>query len=132
LDKLRGHVVLVEFWTFACVNCLHTVPHIERWHRRFQSQGLVVIGVHTPEFAFERDPAQVRAAVARLGISYPVALDNDYATWQAWHNAAWPALYLIDTQGRIVWRHVGEGDDALIEARIQALLQAAQAPAQPG
>jgi len=123
LDRLRGHVVLVEFWTFACVNCLHTVPHIERWHRRYQSQGLVVIGVHTPEFAFEREPAQVRAAVSRLGISYPVALDNDYATWRAWRNEAWPALYLIDTQGRIVWRHVGEGDEALIDAHIQTLLK---------
>ena len=123
LSSLRGQVVLVDFWTYACANCIHTLPHLKRWHALYKNQGLTVIGIHTPEFAFEREPDNVRTAIAQWGITYPVALDNQYRTWNAWHNDYWPALYLIDRQGRIVFQHVGEGDYALIEARIRQALQ---------
>lgn len=123
LAGLRGKVVLVDFWTLGCSNCIHTLPHVQAWHRRYKDQGLVVIGVHTPEFAFEREPANVQAAIQRFGLGYPVALDNDSRTWNAWHNAYWPALYLIDKQGRVVYQHVGEGAYDLTEARIQQALQ---------
>ena len=119
---LRGKVVLVEFWTYACGNCIRVTPHVNAWHRRYRDLGLVVVGVHTPEYEAERVPANVEAAVARYGIGYPVALDNDYATWNAYRNQFWPALYLIDRQGRVVYRHVGEGDYEQTEARIRELL----------
>lgn len=123
MAQLRGKVVLVDFWTYACVNCVNTMPYLQRWHERYKGQGLVVIGVHTPEFAFERDTAHVQAAIQREGLSYPVAQDNQYRTWTAWQNAYWPALYLIDRDGHIVFKHVGEGDYAHIEARIRAALK---------
>ncbi|MGH6646886.1 cytochrome c biogenesis protein DipZ [Aquabacterium sp.] len=122
LKALRGQVVLVEFWTYGCSNCVNTLPHIQRWHERYASRGLTVVGVHTPEFAFERSPDHVRQALGRHGLSYPVALDNHYQTWNAYGNRYWPALYLIDRQGRIVFTHVGEGDEARIEQRIQQVL----------
>lgn len=124
MKALRGQVVLIDFWTFACVNCVRTLPHIQRWHERYAAQGLVVVGVHTPEFAFERSTDNVRQAIRRHGLSYPVAQDNRYQTWNAYANQYWPAVYLVDRQGRIVFTHFGEGDEAAIEQRIQQLLAA--------
>lgn len=134
MAQLRGKVVLIDFWTHACVNCINTLPHLQQWHERYGAQGLVVVGVHTPEFAFEREAAAVQGAITRWGLTYPVAQDNRYQTWTAWRNAYWPALYLVDRQGRVVFQHVGEGDYAHIEARIRHALQppaATPAPA-PG
>src|SRR5204862_1082423 len=95
LGGLRGKVVLIDFWTYSCINCLRTLPHVEAWDRLYRRDGLVIVGVHTPEFAFEHVPSNVRAAVERLGIHYPVALDNEYGTWTAYQNEYWPAKYLV-------------------------------------
>jgi cytochrome c biogenesis protein CcdA/thiol-disulfide isomerase/thioredoxin len=122
LADLRGKVVLVDFWTYSCVNCLRTLPHVKRWDEAYRQAGLVVVGVHTPEFAFERVPANVRDAVEDLGIEYPVALDNDYGTWNAWGNRYWPAKYLIDRRGHVRYAHFGEGAYAESEAVIRTLL----------
>lgn len=121
-QDLRGKVVLVEFWTHECINCLHVLPHTKALYERYKDDGLVVIGVHTPEYDEERDPASVRAAVARLGIAWPVALDNDYRIWNAYRNQFWPALYLIDRDGHVVYRHVGEGGYDRTEAQVRQLL----------
>ena len=121
-EALRGKVVLVDFWTYSCINCLRSLPTIKAWAEKYKDQGLVVIGVHAPEFAFERDPANVRRAVKDLGIAYPVAIDNDYAIWRAFENEYWPAHYFIDAEGRIRYHHFGEGDYARSEAVIQDLL----------
>ncbi|WP_223619075.1 thioredoxin family protein [Lysobacter sp. ESA13C] len=130
LPKLRGQVVLVEFWTYSCINCIRVLPHVSRWHERYAAQGLVVIGVHTPEYGYERVGANVRAAVKRLGIGYPVVQDNGFRIWNAYGNRYWPALYLIDRQGRIVYRHFGEGDYAVTEAAIrEQLARPSAAPA---
>lgn len=125
LEDLRGKVVLVEFWAFECYNCRNTLPYVKAWHEKYAGQGLVIVGVHTPELAAERSPAHVRKAVAELGIKYPVALDNDYATWKRYHNHYWPAIYLIDAQGKIVYTTVGEGYYDRTEARIRELLEQA-------
>jgi len=122
LAQLRGQIVLVDFWTHACINCLRTLPHVNRWAATYRKQGLVVVGVHTPEFAFERSAGNVQAAIKRYGIAHPVAMDNDYATWRAYDNRYWPAHYLVDGQGRIRYRHFGEGDYERTEAAIHALL----------
>jgi thiol-disulfide isomerase/thioredoxin len=122
MASLRGKVVLVDFWTYSCVNCLNALPYVQAWDARYKAQGLVVVGVHTPEFGYEKSSANVDAAIARLKIRHAVALDNDYATWKAFDNQYWPAIYLIDRQGRIVHSHVGEGDYDETEQRIQALL----------
>ncbi|MGF6505350.1 thioredoxin family protein [Paraburkholderia sp. 32] len=122
LQQLRGKVVLVDFWTYSCINCANTLPYVKSWNQKYKDQGLTVIGVHTPEYPFERDTGNVKTALKRLGISYPVAQDNQYATWNAYNNQYWPAFYLIDKQGHIVYTHFGEGDYAQTEARIQALL----------
>ncbi|MCI1101678.1 redoxin family protein [Stenotrophomonas maltophilia] len=122
LNQLRGQVVLVEFWTYACSNCLTVAPHVHQWHARYARQGLQVIGVHTPEFAYEGLPGNVRKATARLDITWPVVQDNQYRIWNAWGNRFWPALYLVDRQGRVVYRHYGEGDYARTESEIQRLL----------
>ena len=95
-EALRGKVVVVDFWTYSCINCLRALPYVESWYQKYKDHGLVVIGVHAPEFAFEKDPANVRRAVADLKVTYPVALDNDYAIWQAFNNQYWPAHYFID------------------------------------
>ncbi|MBC7701123.1 MAG: thioredoxin family protein [Massilia sp.] len=124
IKALRGRVVLIDFWTHACVNCVRTLPHVQRWHERYAAQGLMVVGIHTPEFAFERSTDSVRQAIRRHGLSYPVAQDNRYQTWNAYANQCWPAVYLVDRQGRIVFTHFGEGDEAAIEQRIQQLLAA--------
>ena len=120
--KLRGKVVLVDFWTYSCINCLRSLPYVEAWAKKYRDQGLVVIGVHTPEFAFEKDEANVRAAVQRLGVDYPVAMDNDYAVWRAFRNRYWPAHYFIDARGRVRYRHLGEGDYDQSERVIRSLL----------
>ncbi|MGB6487895.1 MAG: cytochrome c biogenesis protein DipZ [Steroidobacteraceae bacterium] len=119
---LRGKVVLLDIWTYSCINCLRTLPYVKAWADKYKSDGLVVIGVHDPEFAFERDPGNVKQAVARLGITYPVAIDNDYAIWDALNNEYWPAHYLIDAQGRIRYHHFGEGSYDETERAIQELL----------
>jgi len=121
-SKLRGKVVLVDFWTYSCVNCLRTLPHVKAWYRTYRNRGLVVLGVHTPEFAFEHVPGNVDGAVRRLGIHYPVALDNDYGTWNAFRNQYWPAKYLIDRRGHLRYYHFGEGAYDTTEARIRTLL----------
>ena len=122
---LAGKVVLVEFWTYGCSDCLNTVPQVERLFRSYRDRGLVVIAVHTPEFAFERDAAGLEQAVARLGIDYPVAQDNDWETWRGYRNQYWPARYLVDRRGTIVLAHAGGGGDDEIERTVRALLDAA-------
>ena len=122
MAALRGKVVLVEFWTYECINCLHVLPSLKRWHAEYAKQGLVIVGVHTPELDEEYDPAGVKAAVDRLGITYPVVLDNGYKTWDAYRNQYWPALYLVDRNGNVVYRHYGEGDYDATEGEIRRLL----------
>jgi thiol-disulfide isomerase/thioredoxin len=119
---LRGRVVMVDFWTYACINCQRTMPHVNRWAEAYTPQGLTVVGVHTPEFPFERESANVEAAMRRMGIRHPVAQDNRYATWKAYANQYWPATYLVDAQGRIRYKHFGEGDYARTESVIRMLL----------
>ena len=123
---LRGDVVLVDFWTYSCINCQRALPHVEAWYSRYQKDGLVVVGVHTPEFSFEHVPANVRSAVANLGVKYPVAVDDNYSTWNAYANEYWPADYLIDASGDV--RHVGfgEGQYSATESLIRQLLTAAR------
>ena len=122
MAALRGQVVMVDFWTFACVNCVHVLPHVVRWHEEYKGRGLVVVGVHTPEFAFERDTANVKKAIQRHGIRYAVAQDNKFATWNAFHNRYWPSLYLVDRSGELVFSHAGEGAYDEIERTVQQLL----------
>jgi cytochrome c biogenesis protein CcdA/thiol-disulfide isomerase/thioredoxin len=124
IDGLRGKVVLIDFWTYSCINCLRTLPHVKAWDARYRKDGLVVIGVHTPEFAFEHVSSNVRAAVERLGIRYPVVQDNRYKTWDAYSNQYWPAEYLIDREGRVRHTHFGEGEYTQTEALIRRLLHA--------
>lgn len=131
-QALRGKVVLVDFWTYSCVNCLRSLPYVEAWYRKYKDHGLVVIGVHTPEFAFEKDQANVAAAVRRLGVAYPVALDSDYAIWRAFNNQYWPADYFIDAQGRIRHHYFGEGGYREGEDVLRQLLTAAGYKNLPG
>lgn len=124
LDRaaLAGHVVLVDFWTLSCVNCLRSLPWLRSWHEAYAPHGLTVIGIHTPEFDFEKDPAAVRRAVKRHGLTYPIALDNDFALWNAYRNHYWPAHYFIDARGQIRSHHFGEGAYEHAESVIRALL----------
>jgi len=119
---LRGKVVLVDFWTYSCINCIRSLPYVNAWAQKYRDHGLVVIGVHAPEFAFEKDPANVARAIKDFHISYPVAMDNDYAIWQGFNNEYWPAHYFIDVHGRIRAHHFGEGDYAASEDVIRRLL----------
>ena len=121
-EQLKGKVVLVDFWTYSCINCLRALPYVKAWSEKYKDEGLVVIGVHAPEFAFEKEVANVRKAVADLDIDYPVAIDNNYAIWRAYENHYWPAHYFIDAKGRIRHHHFGEGDYAGSERVIQRLL----------
>jgi cytochrome c biogenesis protein CcdA/thiol-disulfide isomerase/thioredoxin len=121
-EQLKGKVVLVDFWTYSCINCIRSIPFVTAWADRYRDKGLVVIGVHSPEFAFERDPANVRKAIAELGIGYPIALDNRLAIWRAFDNRYWPAHYLADARGRIRYHHFGEGSTDETEAAIRSLL----------
>ncbi len=122
LAGLRGRVVLIDFWTYSCINCLRTLPYVEEWDRRYRDRGLTIVGVHSPEFAFERVESNVRENAADLGVEYPIALDNDFGTWSAWHNQYWPAKYLVDRSGHIRYYHFGEGDYAETEDAIRELL----------
>ncbi len=122
IAQLRGKVVLVDFWTYSCINCLRTLPHLEAWDAAYRKDGLVIVGVHSPEFPFEHVPANVRQAVRKLGVRYPVALDNDFKTWGAYNNEYWPAEYLVDRTGRIRHTHFGEGEYAETESAIRKLL----------
>ncbi|HEY7339154.1 MAG TPA: cytochrome c biogenesis protein DipZ [Bryobacteraceae bacterium] len=122
-DGLKGHVVLVDFWTYSCINCLRTLPFIRAWADRYKNNGLVVLGVHTPEFAFEKNPANVREALKEFHVTYPVALDNDYAIWKAFNNQYWPADYLVDATGKVRFHHFGEGKYDETENHIQELLK---------
>src|SRR6266550_284728 len=130
LKDLRGRVVLIEFWTFGCYNCRNTLPFIKGWHDRYHDKGLTVVGVHSPEFDEERDLEKVRSEVGSLGIHYPVVTDNDYQTWNAYNVEAWPTMFLLDKQGRIRWKHVGEGDYNEAEQLIQKLLAEKEAPSE--
>jgi len=121
-EALAGKVVLVDFWTMSCVNCIRTLPHLKAWHEKYRDAGLVIVGVHTPEFGFERQRSAVEAAVRRFGITYSVALDDDYEMWKAYRNHYWPAHYFIDRKGRIRYHHFGEGDYAHSETVLRVLL----------
>ena len=122
LDGLRGRVVLIDFWTYTCINCIRTLPYLRAWDGRYRDDGLTIVGVHTPEFVFEREAENVREAIAANRIRYPVAQDNEFATWNAWGNRYWPAKYLIDARGRVRYAHFGEGAYVETEAAIRALL----------
>ena len=122
ISRLRGKVVLVDFWTYSCINCLRTLPHLKAWYAAYHDKGLVIIGVHTPEFAFEHVTSNVRAAVKRLGITYPVVQDNQYKTWDNYANQYWPAEFLIDKQGHVRHTHFGEGEYPQTESLIRRLL----------
>ncbi len=131
-ESLRGKVVLIDFWTYSCINCLRTLPYVRAWANKYKDHGLVVIGVHTPEFAFEKNLDNVRRAVRDLGITYPVAVDNNYAIWSAFLNNYWPADYFVDAQGQIRGHAFGEGDYEKSERTIQSLLNQARFAGVPG
>ena len=122
LQDLRGKVVLLDMWTFDCINCQHVIPSLRGWYQKYKDQGLVVIGNHFPEFQYESDLGNLKDAIQRLDVSYPVAQDNDGETWRAYDNHYWPSLYLIDKNGRIRYRHIGEGAYQETEAAIKDLL----------
>ena len=119
---LKGKVVLIDFWTYSCINCIRALPYVEEWSKRYGPQGLVVIGVHTPEFPFEKERANVERAIKTFGLTYPVAMDNDYSIWQAFNNSSWPAHYFVDANGMIRYVHLGEGEYDKSEQVIRALL----------
>src|SRR3954465_8953209 len=121
-DGLRGRVVLVDIWTYSCVNWLRTLPYVRAWHERYGEQGLVVVGAHAPEFGFEHDIDNVRRAARELDVGYPVVIDDDFAIWRSFENQYWPALYLVDRDGRVRFRHFGEGAYEQIEQAIQQVL----------
>src|SRR3954452_19959517 len=121
-EELRGRVVLVDIWTYSCVNWLRTLPYVSAWAERDRNRGLVVVGAHCPEFGFEHDLDNVRQATRELGVEYPVVIDNDFAIWQSLANRAWPAVYLVDRHGRIGYHHFGEGNYEETERAIQLLL----------
>jgi thiol-disulfide isomerase/thioredoxin len=122
MQQLRGKVVLVDFWTYTCINCINTLPYVKDWYQKYKDQGLVVVGVHTPEYPFERNTDNVKTAIKHFDIRYPVAQDNSYATWTAYNNQYWPGFYLIDKKGQVVYTHFGEGQYGETEAAIKALL----------
>src|SRR5688572_7548455 len=122
LADLRGKVVLVDFWTYSCINCIRTIPYLNAWHEKYADNGLVIVGVHTPEFEFEKDYNNVKAAVEKFDIQYPVAQDNEKGTWEAYENRYWPRKYLIDNEGYVRYDHIGEGAYAETEKVIQSLL----------
>ncbi|MGY4283687.1 thiol-disulfide isomerase/thioredoxin [Bradyrhizobium sp. LM2.7] len=124
IADLRGKVVLVDFWTYGCVNCVNTLPHVTELYAKYKDRGLVVVGVHTPEFPFERSASNVQAALKRHGITYPVAQDNDSKTWNAYRNRYWPAQYIIDQNGKIVFQHEGEDSYDQIDRTVARLLNA--------
>jgi thiol-disulfide isomerase/thioredoxin len=125
-DALRGKVVLIDFWTFACINCQRALPYVRAWAEKYKDQGLIVIGVHAPEFAFERKVDNVKRAAGELGLHFPIAIDNDFAIWRSFNNQYWPANYFIDAQGRIRFHHFGEGEYERSEQVIRQLLDEAR------
>jgi thiol-disulfide isomerase/thioredoxin len=125
LSQLKGKVVLVDFWTYSCINCIRSIPYLNAWYNAYGNDGLVIVGVHTPEFSFEKNYSNVATAVQSFGISYPVALDSNYGTWDAYKNQYWPADYLIDDNGTIRYVQLGEGDYNGTETAIRGLLQSA-------
>jgi len=122
IAELKGNVILIQFWTFSCINCQRTLPHMTQWHGQYAAQGLKVIGVHTPEFTFERDRVNVEEALQRHQITYPVPVDNDFKTWNAYENGYWPHLFLADRQGVMRYDHIGEGAYEETEQMIEQLL----------
>ena len=122
LSDLKGKVVLVDFWTYSCINCIRTLPHLVDWNQKYSDKGLVIVGIHSPEFEFEKNIDNVKQAVTRFGIKYPVLLDNDHDTWNAFHNSYWPRKYLIDAEGFIRYDHIGEGGYVETENAIRNLL----------
>jgi thiol-disulfide isomerase/thioredoxin len=122
IKELRGKVVLLEFWTFGCYNCLNTLPHVKEWYRKYAGTGFEIIGIHTPEFEREKDLATVRRKVTRLGISYPVVTDNEYQTWSRYNQQYWPVIYLLDKKGVVRHVRIGEGGYEETERRITSLL----------
>ncbi|HRI76363.1 MAG TPA: cytochrome c biogenesis protein DipZ [Alphaproteobacteria bacterium] len=122
LSELKGKVVLVDFWTYSCINCIRTLPYIKKWHDKYKDKGLVIIGVHSPEFSFEAKRENVAKAVKKFGIAYPVAMDNQFASWKNYNNKYWPAHYLIDRDGQVVYTHFGEGNYDITENNIRYLL----------
>lgn len=122
LSDLKGKVVLVDFWTYSCINCIRTLPYLVDWNQKYSDKGLVIVGVHSPEFEFEKNIDNVKQAVARFGIKYPVLLDNDHETWNAFQNSYWPRKYLVDSDGYIRYDHIGEGGYAETENAIKSLL----------
>ena len=125
LPDLLGRVVAVQFWTFGCINCIRTLPHIVSLHENYSQQGLTIVGVHTPEFPYERNLNNVRNALDKHGIKYPVAIDNQYKTWRAYNNRYWPHLFLADKRGHLRFHHIGEGAYADTDRRVRELLSEA-------
>lgn len=123
IEGLRGKVVAVEMWTAGCYNCRNVIPYLKRWHATYHDQGLVIVGVHSPEFSYERSEQYVRDSVAKLGIRYAVVMDNNFRIWRAYNNVYWPTIYLVDKTGAIRYRHVGEGAYGETERMIQDLLK---------
>jgi thiol-disulfide isomerase/thioredoxin len=130
-DGLRGHVVVIDFWTYSCINCLRALPYVKAWYEKYRDKGLIVIGIHAPEFAFEKDLKNVRREVKELGVTYPVAVDNDYKLWRAFGNEYWPAHYFVDASGNIRHTHFGEGEYDESERVIQQLLGEAGGASMP-
>ena len=124
--QLRGKVVLVDFWTFGCINCRNALPHVREWERKYKNQGLIVVGVHSPEFAYEKNLGNVKKALVDLGITFPVAVDNNFAIWRAFNNNYWPAHYFVDARGQIRFHHFGEGNYEKSEEVIRILLEEAR------
>jgi thiol-disulfide isomerase/thioredoxin len=125
LEQLKGKVVLVEFWTYGCYNCRNVEPYIKQWYERYQSRGLTVVAVHTPEFDSERQPENVQRYITGKNIRYPVVMDNDFSIWKRYGNRYWPTMYLVDRQGRLVYKQIGEGNYDATERQIKALLDTA-------
>ncbi|MGV8085024.1 MAG: thioredoxin family protein [Candidatus Bilamarchaeum sp.] len=125
LSGLKGKVVLIDFWTYSCINCIRTLPYLKAWNEKYSDNGLVIIGVHTPEFDFEKVESNVRAAVSKFGIKYPVIMDNNYVIWNSYSNHYWPHIFLIDSTGKVRYDHIGEGNDVETEQQIQQLLKEA-------
>jgi thiol-disulfide isomerase/thioredoxin len=122
MRELKGKVVLIDFWTFGCINCIHTLPHVQKWHETYKDHGLVVLGIHAPEFSYEKKLENVIAAVKKYGLTFPVAIDNKFQLWRAYKNRYWPAMYLIDKDGIVRYMHFGEGRYRDTEAAIVHLL----------
>ena len=130
MKGLRGKVVLIDFWTYSCINCIRTLPYLNAWNKRYAKDGLVIVGVHTPEFPFEREASNVEEAIKTDGIEYPVVQDNEMGTWNAYENLYWPAEYFVDAKGEVRFAHFGEGEYGEKEEVIRELLAEAGRPRQ--